>query len=234
VRCLIGPGPVQAETAWRVQHRHSLATRQKSEVIENFIGGTRHLHLLMAFSAASQQREDEPTADFRLRPIERLAGVPSGGRHMLHADVLGGAPPPRVIFTGCASGGGEGVAIYRLLRDGPFDREAVTAMTAAYEEALRKLGLVDRTDPVTELIAGKIIACARTGERNPTRLCETALKDATTWSRPDPNSTTSQAQEYRERAAQCAAIAERMSLHDDRRRLLAMAQQWLDLADKSD
>jgi hypothetical protein len=37
--------------------------------------------------------------------------------------------------------------------------------------------LVERTDPCTEIIARKIIECAQTGERDPERLCELALKD---------------------------------------------------------
>ena len=48
-------------------------------------------------------------------------------------------------------------------------------MTAAFEEVLRRLGLRDRNDPVTEIIARRIIACAQQGERDPARLCELAL-----------------------------------------------------------
>jgi hypothetical protein len=69
------------------------------------------------------------------------------------------------------------VAIYQLLQRAVFDERAVKAMTAAYEVALRELRLADRTDPCTEIIARKIIECARTGERDPERLCELTLKD---------------------------------------------------------
>ena len=69
------------------------------------------------------------------------------------------------------------MAIYRLLQGGAFDERAVNAMTTAYEAALGELGLADRTDPVTEIVACKIIEVAKTGERDPERLCDLALKD---------------------------------------------------------
>jgi hypothetical protein len=50
-------------------------------------------------------------------------------------------------------------------------------MTAAYEDALRVLRLADRQDPITELVAKKVIEAAQLGERDPMRLCEKALTD---------------------------------------------------------
>jgi hypothetical protein len=50
-------------------------------------------------------------------------------------------------------------------------------MTKAYEDALRVLGLVDRTDPITEIIAKKIIEVAQTGERDPLQICARAITD---------------------------------------------------------
>ena len=49
-------------------------------------------------------------------------------------------------------------------------------MTAAYEAALTLVQLKDRDDPLTELIAQKIIETYRTGMRDPARICATALK----------------------------------------------------------
>jgi hypothetical protein len=48
-------------------------------------------------------------------------------------------------------------------------------MTAAFDEVLRKLGLKDRTDRVTELVARKIIVFAKCGERDPAELCDGVL-----------------------------------------------------------
>jgi hypothetical protein len=49
-------------------------------------------------------------------------------------------------------------------------------MTTAFDSALDKLGLIDRTDGVTELVAKRIIALAKQGERDPARLCDGALR----------------------------------------------------------
>lgn len=43
-------------------------------------------------------------------------------------------------------------------------------MTTAYEDALRVLGLIDRADPMTEILAKKIIEIAQTGERDPAQI----------------------------------------------------------------
>ena len=67
------------------------------------------------------------------------------------------------------------MAIYRLLQFSAFEPEAVAAMTAAYEDALRVLQLVDRQDPLTEVVARKIIEVAQLGERDPIRLRARAL-----------------------------------------------------------
>ena len=68
------------------------------------------------------------------------------------------------------------MAIHRLLDGAAFEPEAIKAMTDAYEEALRTLRLTDRNDPVAEMIARKIIQCANTGDDDPARLCEAALR----------------------------------------------------------
>ena len=43
-----------------------------------------------------------------------------------------------------------------------------------------------------------------------------------------------EAAEYRRMAAQCLEVAERMSLRDDRARIMEMAQQLLDFAQKAE
>ena len=69
------------------------------------------------------------------------------------------------------------MAIYRLLKFAAFDPEMIASMTAAYEDALRVLRLADRQDPITELVARKIIKVARSGGRDPTQIREQALKE---------------------------------------------------------
>lgn len=69
--------------------------------------------------------------------------------------------------------------LYRLLRDHPFDAETVQAMSTAFEDACRILGLAERTDSLRDFVARKIIACAQTGERDPILLRDCALKAIT-------------------------------------------------------
>jgi hypothetical protein len=64
------------------------------------------------------------------------------------------------------------MAIYRLLQHSAFEPEHISAMAVAFEQALADLKLVDRTDPLTELIARKVIEIAQCGERDPIRLRE--------------------------------------------------------------
>jgi hypothetical protein len=66
--------------------------------------------------------------------------------------------------------------IIRLLEREAFGPEDITVLVAAFEDALSTLGLVNRADPLTELVAKKIIECAQTGERDPIRLRDCALK----------------------------------------------------------
>ena len=57
-----------------------------------------------------------------------------------------------------------------------FGPEDIAGLTTAFEAALAKLGLVDRSDPTTLTLAKLIIELAKSGEREPERLCDSALK----------------------------------------------------------
>jgi len=61
-----------------------------------------------------------------------------------------------------------------LEHDHSFGPEDIAKLSAAFEAALGKLGLVDRTDPKAAEVAKLIIEFAKQGERDPERLC--ALK----------------------------------------------------------
>ncbi len=69
------------------------------------------------------------------------------------------------------------VAIHRLLQRSAFGQEDIDRMVKAYEDALNILRVDNRSDPVTEKIAKKIIEVAQTGERNPVQMRNRALKD---------------------------------------------------------
>jgi hypothetical protein len=53
-----------------------------------------------------------------------------------------------------------------------FDSETMRLMGLAYELTLVSLRLVDRGDIANNVVAQKIIEIAKTGERDPERLCE--------------------------------------------------------------
>ena len=69
------------------------------------------------------------------------------------------------------------MAIYRLVREASFGPDEIVRMTTAYEQAFKKLQLVDRTDPKTEVLAKKIIEVARSGERDPSKICDKAIEE---------------------------------------------------------
>jgi hypothetical protein len=67
------------------------------------------------------------------------------------------------------------MAIYRLIAGGTFDPKVIEVMSAAYELALSDLKLIDRNDPLTELIAKSIVIVVARGERDPEKIKERAL-----------------------------------------------------------
>jgi hypothetical protein len=56
-----------------------------------------------------------------------------------------------------------------------FDAEARRVMGVAFEMTCVALRLVNRTNPIAEAAARRIIELAKNGERDPDRLCEGAL-----------------------------------------------------------
>ena len=69
------------------------------------------------------------------------------------------------------------MAIYRLLQNSAFAPEDIAPLVAAYEDCLRALKLTDRSDPMTELVAKKIIELAQTGIRNSSQLGRLAIQE---------------------------------------------------------
>jgi hypothetical protein len=58
-----------------------------------------------------------------------------------------------------------------------FSPEELAVLSAAFAEALDKLGLNDRNDPLVEIVAKRIINGARAGERDRAKLCAIGMKD---------------------------------------------------------
>ena len=65
--------------------------------------------------------------------------------------------------------------INRLLHATAFKPEQVKDLVSVYEGVLAELNLVDRNDPLTELIAKTIVDCAKAGEFDRQKLQDCAL-----------------------------------------------------------
>ena len=68
------------------------------------------------------------------------------------------------------------MAIHRMLQNIPLAPEDISRLVAAYETALKALDLADRTDPLTEIVARKIIEIGQTGVRDPLQISKLAVK----------------------------------------------------------
>ena len=66
--------------------------------------------------------------------------------------------------------------IKRLLAGYQLEPEEVEILIAAFNRALRSLGVVDRNDPLTELIAREVIEIGATGVRDPVEICKIAIR----------------------------------------------------------
>jgi hypothetical protein len=61
--------------------------------------------------------------------------------------------------------------IYEIMRrQGVFAPEEVAMLGKVFEDVLQTLGLVDRKDPMTEMVAKKLVELATSGIRDPARL----------------------------------------------------------------
>ncbi len=69
------------------------------------------------------------------------------------------------------------MAIYRLIQNTVFEPKDIERLVAAYELTLRALRLKDRDDPITQLVAGKIIAIGRLGIEDPAEISKLALTE---------------------------------------------------------
>jgi hypothetical protein len=76
--------------------------------------------------------------------------------------------------------GGRGIGrcrFNRLLQNMPMGPEEIGRLTTAYEQALRAIGVVDKGDPLAELLARKIIEVAQTGIGEPADISAQAIKE---------------------------------------------------------
>ena len=69
------------------------------------------------------------------------------------------------------------MAIYKLIQNVAFEPEDIERLVTAHEQTLHALRLKDRSDPITQLVAEKIIAIGRLGIEDPAEISKLALKE---------------------------------------------------------
>jgi hypothetical protein len=69
------------------------------------------------------------------------------------------------------------MAIYRLLQNSTIEPGVISCITEAYDQALHTLCVKDRDDPLTEMIAKKIIKIAQTGVHDPAQISALAIRE---------------------------------------------------------
>lgn len=72
------------------------------------------------------------------------------------------------------------MAIYGMLRTASFSPQDNERLAAAYEDALHALRIVNRADPITVVIAKRIIDAAKNRVHDSNELCALAIKDLQT------------------------------------------------------
>lgn len=66
--------------------------------------------------------------------------------------------------------------IYRIFQNSPLGPEDITRLSNAYEQALKTIGVKERNDPLSEMIAKKIIEIGQTGLKDPVQICIRAVE----------------------------------------------------------
>ena len=66
--------------------------------------------------------------------------------------------------------------INRLLAESKLGPNEIANLNRAFKRALRSLNLVDRNDPLTEILARKIIEIGATGVRDAAEIADIAVK----------------------------------------------------------
>ena len=66
--------------------------------------------------------------------------------------------------------------INQLIKEGKLDRETGAVLNCAYEQVLRELGLVNREDALTNVVAEKVVEIGATAASDPKEIAKTAMK----------------------------------------------------------
>jgi hypothetical protein len=66
--------------------------------------------------------------------------------------------------------------INRLIKNRNLDAEKAAVLNRAFQHALRELGLVDRADALTNIVAEKIVEIGATGISRPEEIARAAIE----------------------------------------------------------
>jgi hypothetical protein len=68
------------------------------------------------------------------------------------------------------------MTIFKLIQNAPLGPDQSQRLVAAYLETLRALGLKDRDDPITRIVARQVFEIAKTGIEDPAQISKSAMK----------------------------------------------------------
>ena len=66
--------------------------------------------------------------------------------------------------------------IDQVIKEGKLDPESGAVLNRAYEHVLQELGLVNRKDAVTAVVAEKVVEVGATGASDPEEIAKAAIK----------------------------------------------------------
>lgn len=69
------------------------------------------------------------------------------------------------------------MTIHRFLQRTPLGPEEIERLVAAYHKTLQALDLANRDDPMTRMIAKKVIEVGQTGIRDPAQISQLTIKE---------------------------------------------------------
>jgi hypothetical protein len=67
--------------------------------------------------------------------------------------------------------------INRLIQGSTLTPKEIERLRTAFDAALRRLHLVDRNDPICEIVARKVVQIGADGTRNPQEIASIAVKE---------------------------------------------------------
>jgi hypothetical protein len=66
--------------------------------------------------------------------------------------------------------------INQMIREGKLDPKTGAVLNRAYEHVLRELGLVNREDALTNVVAEKVVEVGATGTSDPDEIAKAVIK----------------------------------------------------------